>query len=275
MRQHTSYPKVNSIVKIFKVMELLVTKDEFQLAELCSLLEFPKTTVYRMLVTLESLGYVNQNPKTLAYGASTKIFELGSRVIQNLSVVEIAREVMIKLAEKTNETVNLGILSGTYGICIEKAETKQHLRIDQPVGYSSKAYHTAMGKSILAFLPEEEIKELFSNHTFSAGNPNSIKDFPTLLKELKRIRNRGYALDNEEFEIGVCCVGAPIFDHTNKVVAGLSVAGPTSRMGEIIVLHLIKLVMEAATTISSKLGSTIHYLDERERDKLNFGLGEL
>lgn len=267
MRHHTSYYKINSIVKIFKLMELLVTKDEFQLAELCRLLEFPKPTVYRMLVTLESLGYVHQNPKTLAYRASMKIFELGNRVLQNLSIAEIAKAVMIKLAEKTNETVNLGLLSGTDGICIEKAETKQRLRIDQPVGSSSKAYHTAMGKSILAFLPEEEIRELFSNHTFSAGKPNSIKDFTTLEKELKRTRNCGYAVDNEEFEIGVHCVGAPIFDHTNKVVAGLSIARPISRIGEITSFHLIKLVMEAATTISSKLGSTIHHLDNLDRKR--------
>ena len=72
-------------------------------------------------------------------------------------------------------------------------------------------------------------------------------------------------MDNEEFEIGVSCVGAPIFDHTNKVVAGLSIAGPTSRIDEITSLHLIELVMEAANTISSKLGSTIHHLDNLDR----------
>jgi len=250
-----TYYQIKSIVKAFRLMELLVTKNEFQLAELCQLLQFPKTTVHRMLLTLESLGYVEQNPQSLGYMASIKIFELGGKVAQNLNLIQIAKPLMIKLSEKTGETINLGILDGTDVICIDKVESKQHLKIDQPIGYRTKAYQTGMGKAILAYLSEEERAGLFAKHTVSTGTSKSLKTVSAIVKNLKKVREQGYAVDNEEYIIGVRCVGAPIFDHNSKVVAGLSIAGPALRIKERNIGSLTKLVTETAAFISNGLGN--------------------
>ena len=235
-------------------MELLVTKNEFQLAELCRLLKSPKTTVHRMLLTLESLGYVQQNPQSLGYMASIKIFELGGKVTHNLNLTQIAKPLLIKLSEKTGETINLGILDDTDVICIDKVESKQHLKLDQPIGYRAKAYHTAMGKAILAYLSEEERGRLFAKHTVGTGTSKSLKTVSAIKEDLKRVREQGYAVDNEEYMLGVRCVGTPILDYNREVVAGVSIAGPASRIKEENIESLAKLVMETATFISNGLG---------------------
>ena len=248
------YYQIKSIVKAFGLMELLVTKNEFQLAELCRLLKSPKTTIHRMLLTLESLGYVQQNPQSLGYMASIKIFELGGKVAQNLNLLQIAKPLMIKLSEKTSETINLGILNDTNVICIGKIESKQPLKLDQPIGFRAKAYHTGMGKAILAYLSEGERVQLLSKHTITLGTSKSLKTVSAIEKDLERVRERGYSVDNEEDITGVRCVGAPVFDHNSKVVAGLSIAGPALRINGRNIESLAKLVKETAALISKGLG---------------------
>ena len=250
-----AYYQIKSIVKAFRLMELLVTKNEFQLAELCQLLQSPKTTIHRMLLTLESLGYVRQNPQSLGYMASIKIFDLGGKVVQNLNFIEIAKPLMIELSAKTGETINLGILDGADVICIDKVESNQHLKLDQPIGSRAKAYHTAMGKAILAYLSEGERAQLFSKHTVTLGASKSLKSVSAIEEDLRRVQEQGYAVDNEEYIMGVRCVGAPVFDHNSKVVAGLSIAGPALRIKEKNIESLAKLVTETATFISNRLGS--------------------
>ena len=246
--------QIKSVVKTFRLMELLVTKNEFQVSQLYRLLKTPKTTVHRILLTLESLGYIQQNPQTLGYMASTKIFYLGGQVIRNLNFVEIAKPLMIKLFEKTGETINLGILDNTDVICVDKVESKQHLKLDQPIGSKAKAYQAAMGKAILAYLSDEERVRLFSKHGISPSTSKSLKTVSAVEEDLQRVQERGYSVDNEEGGIGVRCVGAPIFDYNSKVIAGLSIAGPASRIKEKNIESLAKLVMETAALISNRLG---------------------
>lgn len=247
-----TYYQINSIVKVFRILELLVTKNEFQLAELCQLLKLPKTTIHRMLLTLESLGYVQQNPKSLGYMVSIKLFELGGKVVQNLNLIQIAKPLMIELHEKTGETINLGILDGSDVVCVDKVDSEQYLTIDQPIGARAKAYHAAMGKAILAYLSEEERARLFSKCVFSSATPKSLKTVSAIEKDLQSVRERGYSVDNEEYSMGVRCVGAPIFDHNLKVLAGLSVAGPALRITEKDIESLAKLVTETAASISNR-----------------------
>jgi len=250
----SAYYQIKSIAKAFRLMELLVTRNEFQLAELCRLLKFAKTTTHRMLLTLESLGYVQQNPRSLGYMASIKIFELGEKVTQNLNFIQIAKPFMIELSEKTGETINLGVLDGIDVICVDKVESKYDLKIDQSVGSRAKAYRAALGKAILAYLPAEERKMLFSKHTIVMATPKSLKTIDAIEENLQKVREQGYSVDDEEGNIGVRCVGAPIFDNGSKVVAGLSIAAPSLRMKEENIESSARLVKQTAAFISNRLG---------------------
>ena len=251
-----TYYQINSIVKTFKLIELLVSKREFDLAEINRLLQFTKTTTHRILLTLKSLGYVEQSKETLRYRASMRFFELGWKMMQNINLIEIAHPFMVELSQVTGETVNLGVLEGLEIICVDKAENKHHvLRQDQPTGSRSKAYCTAFGKAALAFLPREKVERFFSADPIVPSTAKSLKTLKEIQKNLQKVRELGYSVDDEEFADGIRCVGAPIFDHNGEVVAGLSVAGPSLRIKKTDVQYLAKLVMETTATISKKLGA--------------------
>lgn len=248
------YYEIRSIVKAFRVIEILATDREFELAGLCRLVALPKTTVHRILLTLRSLGYVEQNPLNQQYRASTKFFELGSSVVRQIAFTEIAKPFMIQLCHITGETVNLGVLSGLDIVCIEKVDSKHHLKLDQPLGSTTRAHCTAMGKSVLAYLSMEERAQLYSEYGIIPLTPKSLRTEDELEEHLREVRKRGCAFDDEEGMTGIRCVGAPVFDHAHKVVAGLSIAGPSSRMEERSMEYFARLVSETAASISRKLG---------------------
>jgi len=252
-----NYFQINSIVKTFHLIELLVSQKEFELTDLNRLLNFTKTTTHRILLTLKSLGYVEQDKENMPYRASIKFFELGWRVIHNINLIEIAHPYMVELVKEADETVNLGILDGLDIICVHKVESKHILKQDQPEGSRSKAYYTAFGKAALAFLPAEELKRLLSEAPIVSSTSKSLKTVKDIEKTLKEIRDLGYSVDDEEFAEGIRCVGAPIFSHGGKIVAGMSIAGPTVRIKKQGIEHLAKLVMVKAAAISRRLGGRL------------------
>jgi len=249
------YYEIGSIAKVFKLIELLVTESEFEVRELCKLSGFPKTTVHRMLLTLQDLGYVRQNPKNRFYKASVKFFELGQCVIRHFGLVDIAHPHMIELSMKAGESVNLGILDGIDAVCIDKVEGLDPLKVDQPIGSRYPAYFSSYGKAILAFLSDEERVRLFTGFTIVLPTERALKTVDAVEKDLKNVRDRGYAIDNEEGLNGIRCVGAPIFNHSGKVIAGISIAAPSLRIGKKDIPRLSNLVMKDASRISKELGN--------------------
>jgi IclR family KDG regulon transcriptional repressor len=255
-----NYFQINSIVKAFALIDALTPRREFELAELCKTLAFPKPTVHRILLTLQSIGYVAQNPENGRYFATVKFFELGSRVMQNMNLRDIAHPLMIELSKKTGETVNLGILDGIDVVCIDKVETQHFLRTDQPIGSRLKSYQTGFGKAILAFLKEENRSSLFLKYNVFVSTKKSMRNLEEIEKDLKSTMRRGYSIDNEESLEGVTCVGAPVVDHSGKVLAGISVAAPTLRMRPRRIPRVAALVKVTAASISRLLGGTLNTL---------------
>lgn len=253
-----NYYQINSIVKAFKLIECLVSEEEFELSELSRRLQFPKTTAHRMLLTLESLGYVEQNQDNKRYRASIKFFELGWKVAAKINLIDLAHEFMVDLAKKTGETINLGILDGLEIICVDKVRSEHPLSHDQPVGTRHKAYSSGFGKAVLAFLPEDEREGLFKDHTIIPDTGRSLKSIIDVERDLRKIRNRGYSVDNEEGITGIRCVGAPIFGNDGRVIAGMSIAGPVMRIKMDLIPDLGKLVKKTAGSISIKLGAGRH-----------------
>jgi IclR family acetate operon transcriptional repressor len=207
-----------------------------------------------MLTTLQSLGYVEHGDQSQGYSPSLKMVELAGKILQKVTPIEAAKPFMIQLADQTQETVNLGILDGIDVICVDKVESKHHLRMEQPTGTRAKAYETAMGKAVLAFLDEEERFRLLHEHTITRSTAHSLGSIVAIEKDLEGARGRGYSFDNEESIVGVRCVGAPIFDHTSRVIGALSVAGPAVRMGDKQMARFGRLVGKTAEAISRQLG---------------------
>lgn len=245
---------INSVVKTFRTMECLLKEQECDLGYLSAELNYPKPTVRRILQTLCYLGYVEQDNKTSRYRPSLKFFSWGQLVSNRAQLLTVARPFMEELSDVTGETVNLGILDGIEVICVDKVPSKKALRQDQSIGSRTLSYCTAFGKVQLAFLPIEEQSILFSNKSLQGCTQKSIKTRSSLLKELSKIKKVGYATDDEEFTEGVRCVGAPIFNHASKIIAGISVAGPAFRMSSDKISQFTASVREAAEKISLSLG---------------------
>ena len=249
------YYKINSVEKTMKTLELLAEKGELSVAEAATYLGMNRSTCHRFLATLKELGYVIQN--TLShYKLSFRIFELGMKVANNLEVRQNARPYMKELSTLFNETVNLGYWNQKEIIHIDKIDSLEILRIDPGIGSRVPAYCTALGKAILAFLPEEELNIFLTSVPLKAITPNTITTKEEIIKELEKIRKQGFAVDHEELCIGLRCVASPVFDYTGYPSYSVSVAGPSSRINKEKVTIIKKEIRRVCREFSKSLGQT-------------------
>ena len=247
-------PLVKAVDHALLLLSCYTDKEEMGVTELSQRMGLHKNNVFRILATLEFRGYIEQNPKTEGYRLGPKIFELGLIFKYQMGLIKHARPVMEKLRDRFNETVYLGVLRNIYSIYIDTVETTHTIRVVSRVGVQIPAYATAIGKAQLAFLPPDELEELFKDKKLKQYTPNTITDVNELMEHLKEVAERGYAIDNEEFQEDVKCVAAPIRDYTKYVVAGLSISAPSFRMTEDRIGDMIEAVKEAALEISRHLG---------------------
>jgi DNA-binding IclR family transcriptional regulator len=221
--------------------------------ELSEELRLAKSTVYRLLQTLVGHGYVVQDSPSGRYHLGLKFLELGALVSDRLSIRMIAQPHLRRLMEATNETVHLGLLEGHEVVYADKIECSQTIRMYSRVGRRSPLHCTALGKALLAYQPETALRENLRKG-LRRRTARTITTPRALRAELRRVREKGYASDDEEFEEGLRCLAAPVRDHTEAVVASLGIAGPAGRLDPGRLPGLVKLVQEAAEAVSAALG---------------------
>jgi len=247
--------KVQVIDRIFQILDLLAqSKNELGATELADGLGLHKSTVHRLMASLERYRFVEKNRDTAKYRLGWRLFELGTAAVSRLDLHSVARPFLANLAQKTHETAHLGIMSQGELISIVSVEADRSLRLPTTVGRRSPLYCTSQGKAILAFLPEAAAEEIIRNLEFKAFTRNTITKAPRLREELERIRRIGYAVDNEEMDDDLRCVGAAVFNHTGEVIAALSIAGPAYRVTGSQLPRMAEFVMLAARQLSAALG---------------------
>jgi len=220
--------------KIFAVLQYFIERGAKQQAiafqEIASALPFARTTVHRILYSLEKLGYLEKAEARAHYRLAAKFFELTEPAVHFRRLQSVARSAMVKLLIQFSETVNLGVLENGQVTHIDVLQSPSALRIAANPGERNPVHSTALGKAILAFLPESEVEAILKQHPLIKMTPKTITQKAHLLEHLASVRERGVAFDLEENLTGVVCVAAPIFDQLGRVVASLSVSGPASRM---------------------------------------------
>ncbi|WP_167915886.1 IclR family transcriptional regulator [Thermococcus sp. LS2] len=243
-----------------RVMEILTAFDfnqpELGLTELSKKVKLPKSTLYRYLETLKEGGFISQDPETGKYRLGIKIFELGSIVQNTLDLRKIAHPYLKKLAEETGETVHLCILDEErgVGVYVDKIENPSaRVRYSQ-LGKTIPLHVGGVGKALMAYLPREKVDEIIRKYGLPKFTKNTITDPEELKKHLQKVKEQGYSVDNEEVELGLRCVAAPIRDSTGKVIASISISGPSARINEKTIPQLAELVKETALKISYELG---------------------
>lgn len=243
---------VERIVKIISSFNL--SESRLSLDDLTKKSGLPKATVYRIAEALCEEHILEKDRSTSSYRIGIRLFELGSQYLSSMRLKDVAFAEMEELNQQTGETIHMGILDGTEVVSIEGFESVKSLHTKLFIGKRAPLYCTAVGKAILAFLPESERERLVNLLQLVRRTSKTIIDKDALREELANIRSRGTAIDSGENEDGVVCVGAPIFDSSKEVVASISISGPAFRMGEEIIERYSKLLREVVSRISFALG---------------------
>jgi DNA-binding IclR family transcriptional regulator len=222
-------------------------------ADIARQLRLHKSTVHRLLVVLESYRLIKKGPEG-AYGLGTRLIELGECAIARLKLSEYAEPHLRHLAEQTGEGAHVTILNGNELLSIAHVEGRWNLQSLTRTGLRTQVHCTAAGKAILAYLSADACGDLIARLHLTRNTRRTIVKPSAMKLDLMRVRALGYAVDDEEFEEGLRCVSAPVFDHRGHVVASLAMAAPVFRLRKERVPQVARLVMAAAEGLSDDLG---------------------
>lgn len=254
IRDRTIY-RVQVLERAFDILDVLADHaSELALSELSQRLHLHRSTVHRLLVVLEGSRYVERNGASGKFRLGSKLVELGTKVVARLDLPGLAKPFLAQLVRETGETAHMGILREGEVVSITNVESSHTLRTPATVGRRTPAHCSSLGKSLLAFLSDEELDHFIQDIGLKRYTANTITMPDALKAELQCVRERGYAVDEEEFEEGLKCIGAPVRDPFGEVVAAISIAGPTARLGDSRMAHLTDSVVKAAVEISAALG---------------------
>ena len=230
-------------------------RDELGVTELSNRLNLHKNNIFRLLATLETKGYIEQNKATENYRLGVKSLELGQTFIKQLGLVRPVKPFLKEIVKECNEMAYIGIIRQNSVVCLDVEESSQTVMVTNHVGLRLPIHCTAIGKAQIAFFSEEELEKLDILDHMERFTPNTIVDKGEFMKHIKEVAKRGYALDNEEYNLGVRCVGVPLRDYTGRVVGGISVSGPSFRMtDELLKEKIIPVVKDAGEKASKRLG---------------------
>ncbi len=227
---------------------------DLSLGEISEKLELHKSTAHRLMMVLERHKFIERNSVSGRYRLGLKLFELGTKAVSQLDLRERARPFLERLVLETSETVHLCVLDDSEVGYLDKVEPTRSVRMATSVGRRNPMHCTAVGKAIMAYLPEAEVEAIIQRQGMKTMTPNTITNFLALKKELSAIRERGYSIDNEEIEEGVRCVGCVVRNFSGDPLAAISVSGPAFRVTQGKVAELAVPVMAAAHGLSSELG---------------------
>ena len=242
--------------KSLSVLELLAESSQpVGPTELAARLELNKATVYRILQVLSRRGYVSKGDRGL-YTAGAKLVEVASNYLSNLELQTEAKPYLTMLYAELNLSVHLGMLEGLDTVYVERLELRPSGRDYAHVGYKSPAHCSSIGKCLMASLSGDELDETLYQCHFEGFTPNTITDPQKFREHLRVVRAQGWAMDNEEYLPGSCCVGVPVFDYRGDAIACVSVSGTKEQFSQSRLPFIIKKVQDTAALISKRMGYT-------------------
>lgn len=246
---------INSLDRALRILEILGDSDNnIGVTELGRKLDVDKSTAYRLVATLVARGYIEQEPETKKYTLGLKIVELSSKVLDKLELRKVAKPFMKELVQLTDETVHLAILDLGNVVCIDQEETPSMINVNMAVGREAPGHCTSIGKVLWAYLKEEELDYILKKKVLTGYTGRTITSIPELKLHLKKVKEQGYALDDEEFTIGVRCIAVPVWNYKNKVIASLGTSGLAVNISLDRVEELVKTIVEVRDRLCLKLG---------------------
>lgn len=248
---------MKSINRTFKILEMVSSSEEgISLTELSRETNIHKSTVHRILNSLIENGYVFQR-KNKKYKITFKLFKLGSTVINN-NILDEASPLLTELSKETNEVVHLVVQNNSQVVYVDKKNSDYNGSImGSSIGSTAPMYCTSVGKSLLFESNEKEIRRIWEDSLIEQKTKNTKTSLTDFIKDIEESKKRGYSLDIEENEEGIICIGAPIYNYKDDIIAAISISGPTSRFNEENIKKYSELLLKTVKEISIRLGMTI------------------
>jgi len=249
---------VQSIDRVFDIIETLSTASYgMALTELAAAVELHVSTTHRLLSALAARGYVHKDIETGKYRLTMRFLEVGTRAMDGVNLLSLARPYLENLARLSGETVHLAARYGDEVVYLYKEDTYNSVvRMASFVGQHIPMYCTGLGKAILSHLPVEEVRAIWERSDIVAFTPQTIVRLEDMLERLSLFRTQGYATDLEEHEEGITCVSAPILDFRSSPIAAISISFPTTRVSPERMAELAQQVRSSAESLSTLLGSS-------------------
>lgn len=246
---------IKSLDRAMAVFEHLSTMSGATLSELAADTDQSPATTYRILTTLEARRLVEFDAAAQLWHVGPNAFLIGARYLRRASVVDRARPVLRRLMEATGETANLGISREDHVLFVSQVESNALIRAFFPPGTLSPMHASGIGKALLAHMPEERIARYLATASLEQFTEHTLTNPDCLRADLKEIRARGYAIDDEERNDGMRCIAAPVFNWHGEAVAGISVSGPASRVSGSKTAAFAEAVTRLAAELSAALGA--------------------
>lgn len=248
--------KNQSVGKVMQVVEYMAAiRTPVKLQEISKGIGFPASTILRLLTSLTEMGYVYQDKETLKYSLTLKFCKIGDSVKSTLNVADIVHPYLLDISNKSGEVVYFAIeqdmmlvyLDVIGGINMKNTNLKR-------IGRVAPLYATGIGKLLLLNYDDSRLLKLINTKGLEKYTDNTIDSYEGLKEELSRIRARGYAIDNQECELGIRCVSVPIRDYSGQVIGGISISGSVDRIREERTEELLEILFPAGQEISKTLG---------------------
>jgi len=245
---------VPALEKGIAIIEMLANSEKpLGITDIYTLSGVPKSSIFMILTTLESLQYVEKIDGD-KYRPTMRIYNLGMIILSKLGIREAAHPIMEEIAKELRFTVHLAMLEQGKAVYIEKVKSPGFVQFSTEVGQSWLLYNSAVGKVLAAYMPEDQLDKVLMSTEFTSFTPNTMTSKEQLKQFLQSVREQGYAVEDEEGELGIRCIGVPIYNHTGNVVAALSITAlrndlPVHKFGEIGML-----IRDKANRISERLG---------------------
>ncbi|MEM9341591.1 MAG: HTH-type transcriptional regulator BhcR [Pseudomonadota bacterium] len=246
---------IRSLDRAMEVLEHLSTLQGASLSELAGNLDQSPATVYRVLVTLERRGIVEFDPEAQLWYVGAQAFVIGARYLRRTSLVDRATPVLRQLMVETEETANLAVPRGGTVVFVSQVECHHSIRAFFPPGSASPMHASGIGKALLAEMQAADLERLLSEARLERFTKFTITDPDLLLADLERVRARGFSIDDQEKNVGMRCIAAPVLNWAGEAVAGISISGPIARIEDGEIPGLASVVMQAARELSAALGA--------------------
>ncbi|RCW77211.1 IclR family transcriptional regulator [Saliterribacillus persicus] len=248
-------PIIQSVERALSIIDLFDEQHpELKITDISNRLNLNKSTTHSLLKTLKEHNYIKQNHDSGKYSLGLKVLERGQFVLNSMDIRQISKEYLGQLSEKTGQTTHLVIMEGMYGVYIDKVEGASAI-VYSRIGKRVPIHCSAVGKSLMAFKSLNEIDDLLTDYNFFKQTSKTITTKQKYLRELQKVKDTGYSVDDEENEPGIYCIAVPIFDYSNQAVAAISISTTKQTINQAMKKLIIQELKQTCDQISNQLGS--------------------